>query len=402
MELGRLAFTIQALAVPLVAALLLQLARTTPRKFLRYWAAGWVLLSVALTFLWVADQTPRGSFEWRWRQMVYCCLEYSFGFLLWAGCRELATGETLRLKDLWLLAPALAFGLVAPWAFRNPDYFYPLHAPIFGVFFLISLVTVRKYRPATTHPMLGVRVVEFCLLVLGVAFLHYGPVCFWIAFEIGHDQTPLYMRLSPAFDALLEAGLGLGMAMLVTELVREELAAKNFELAEANRRLAEATEQLAVAARTDALTGLLNRGGLEALLAEKGGGPFAGSVAVIDLNNLKQLNDRFGHDAGDAAIRIVARELRAKFRITDPLVRSGGDEFLVLFVGGKGDELGARLRVLDDALKGHRLPGADRVVDLVVAWGTAEFAAAADLPAAITRADHAMYECKAARKDVSV
>lgn len=402
MELGRLAFTIQALAVPLVAVLLFQLARTTPRKFLRYWATGWVLLATALCVLWVADRTPKGSAEWRLQQMAYCCLEYGFGFLLWAGCRELATGERLRPRDGWLLAPALTFGLVAPWAFTNVDYFYPLHAPIFGAYFLISLWTIRGYRPETAHPLIGLRVVEFCLLVLGVAFVHYGPVCFWIAFEVGHDQTPLYMRLSPAFDALVEAGLGLGMAVLVTEMVREELAAKNRELAEANLRLAEATELLAEAARTDALTGLLNRRGLDALLAERRGRPFAGSLAIIDLNHLKRLNDQFGHDAGDAAIRIVARELRAKFRITDPIVRMGGDEFLVLFESGRADELAARLRVLDEALKGHRLPGAAGVMDLVVAWGTAEFQSADEVSAAVTRADQEMYVCKAARKAVPV
>jgi diguanylate cyclase (GGDEF)-like protein len=121
-------------------------------------------------------------------------------------------------------------------------------------------------------------------------------------------------------------------------------------------------------------------------------------VAALDLNDLKKLNGAHGHAAGDAAIQHVARALRSVFRITDPVFRLGGDEFLAVMEGGRSDELARRLATLDGALRGVRLPGVPGAVDLVVAWGLADFDAAADLEAAVERADQAMYAQKARRK----
>jgi diguanylate cyclase (GGDEF)-like protein len=190
--------------------------------------------------------------------------------------------------------------------------------------------------------------------------------------------------------------------VLGTDSVRRELEAKNRELAETNRRLAEASEELRHAARTDPLTGLLNRRGLEAMLEERAGQPFTGSVAVVDVNDLKILNDTTGHAAGDAAIQHVARALRAQFRINDPIFRLGGDEFLVLLEGDGPADLVGRLEALDDALRGLRLPGIPTPVDVVVAWGMADFDSQADFFPALARADAAMYECKSKRKTVAV
>src|SRR5262249_39811794 len=154
---------------------------------------------------------------------------------------------------------------------------------------------------------------------------------------------------SALYDALFETLLGFGMVVLGTDSVRRTLEAANRELAETNRRLAEASDQLAVAARTDPLTGLLNRRAYEAMRADRAAGPFAGCVAVIDLNHLKLLNDEYGHPAGDAAIQFVARALRGHFRITDPVFRMGGDEFLVVMEGGRSAELSGRLEAVDAA-----------------------------------------------------
>jgi len=88
-------------------------------------------------------------------------------------------------------------------------------------------------------------------------------------------------------------------------------------------------------ANTDALTGLLNRGGLDAALdqnihmARESSG-FIFSIIAIDVNGLKYVNDTFGHEAGDALITKVAEILRLSTRKTDIISRSGGDEFTVL------------------------------------------------------------------------
>jgi diguanylate cyclase (GGDEF)-like protein len=86
-------------------------------------------------------------------------------------------------------------------------------------------------------------------------------------------------------------------------------------------------------AAQDALTGLLNRrAGLDALdaalaRARRRGGDTM--VLFVDLDGLKELNDRHGHDAGDAALVVVADALRATTRADDAVARLGGDEFIV-------------------------------------------------------------------------
>lgn len=93
--------------------------------------------------------------------------------------------------------------------------------------------------------------------------------------------------------------------------------------------------KLSMLANTDALTGLLNRGGFDAALAQhthmaKDTSEFVFSIIAIDVNGLKYVNDTFGHAAGDALIQAVGEILRKSTRKTDIISRCGGDEFVVL------------------------------------------------------------------------
>src|SRR5690606_24131559 len=92
--------------------------------------------------------------------------------------------------------------------------------------------------------------------------------------------------------------------------------------------------ELAVAARTDPLTGLPNRRHLiermqyEQNGVERGRPPF--SLLMADLDDFKTINDRHGHDAGDAVLCEVAQRLRDAVRKQDSVARWGGEEFLLL------------------------------------------------------------------------
>lgn len=104
--------------------------------------------------------------------------------------------------------------------------------------------------------------------------------------------------------------------------------------------------ELALQARTDALTGLLNRRAfledarrrIDRLEREE----LPGTLMVLDLDRLRALNDRSGHGAGDAALALVAGLLRRTFRPTDLIARLGGDEFAVWMDGS--DEMTAAER----------------------------------------------------------
>ncbi|MFN2146118.1 MAG: diguanylate cyclase [Anaerolineales bacterium] len=92
--------------------------------------------------------------------------------------------------------------------------------------------------------------------------------------------------------------------------------------------------KLSIAANTDSLTGVTNRRWGEQVIGdtflvwERDKNPFG--LFFVDVDNLKQINDQFGHDAGDHAIKLVASTLKSLFRKEDLIARWGGDEFVIL------------------------------------------------------------------------
>ncbi|MGB8506844.1 MAG: GGDEF domain-containing protein, partial [Pyrinomonadaceae bacterium] len=117
-----------------------------------------------------------------------------------------------------------------------------------------------------------------------------------------------------------------------------------------------------------------------------------------DLDNLKLINDSYGHAAGDKAIRAVAHAIRSIVRADDLLFRWGGDEFLVLLFGIPDGEARRRLDSLNERLSHIELSRESAPVRVNVSHGLACFDALAHLQHAIEEADGAMYRRKQARK----
>ena len=103
------------------------------------------------------------------------------------------------------------------------------------------------------------------------------------------------------------------------------------------RELAIAHDQLARYAATDSLTSVLNRAAftslVEGYLADVRAGERQGALLVLDADNFKKINDRFGHDQGDIALRAIASTVRSMLRGVDIVGRLGGEEFGVFLPG---------------------------------------------------------------------
>ena len=158
----------------------------------------------------------------------------------------------------------------------------------------------------------------------------------------------------------------------------------------------EAEAALRRAATRDALTGLANRGAWdERLAAAVDQAAVAGrpTVLYVDLDGFKQVNDTFGHAAGDDLLRAVADRLLAAVRPTDTVARIGGDEFAVLLVDADDAEAGlVRGRVLDALRPPVVLDGHEVVPRASIGLGTwSEGLSAGDLQ---RRADRDMYAAK--------
>ncbi len=151
-------------------------------------------------------------------------------------------------------------------------------------------------------------------------------------------------------------------------------------------------------ARRDPLTGVLNRRALyeaadgELARARRTGQPT--TVAYVDVDDFKRVNDRFGHDAGDAVLRSVAGTLVASLRETDTVARLGGDEFAVLLPGTDLPAARALVAALADSLsRALGQTGTATGCSIGLAALGAE-----GLDEALRAADGEMYRAKAVRK----
>jgi diguanylate cyclase (GGDEF)-like protein len=154
--------------------------------------------------------------------------------------------------------------------------------------------------------------------------------------------------------------------------------------------------------RTDFLTGIMNArafhevGFKELLRANRYGHPF--TVAYLDIDDFKQINDRFGHKSGDELLRVVARTLMAHLRRTDIIARVGGDEFILLLPESdekSGAEAVSRLRIiLLEVMTVHQWPATFSFGRMTFRDGTI------DLDVVIRKVDELMYRAKADGKNV--
>jgi diguanylate cyclase (GGDEF)-like protein len=153
--------------------------------------------------------------------------------------------------------------------------------------------------------------------------------------------------------------------------------------------------------RTDNLTGLLNgRGFYEAAaneLARSSRYRHPLTLAYVDLDDFKGINDRFGHARGDAVLVAVARGLRRACRSSDIVGRLGGDEFVILFPETGRDAAEAALAKVRSRVQELGYPDGARVTASI---GSVSFATPpSDVERLVHEADTAMYAVKAGGKN---
>lgn len=367
---------LQSAGVLMIAVLCLMLTRTIRRPPLVPWTAAWIALFISLMTLLLAFRVPRYGFV---LHPVYMFFEYVFAYLVFAGSREYATGRAVGVSDwpvgLGLLVPAIALPLAARWQF---NVFFAVHAWIYGYLLLLSWRQLGRARRRERSAS-GLLVTRVALLLLSLAYLAYGPL-FALAAIGWIPHEPRFLAYSPFFDSLLLTMLGFGMVMVATGEVQSDLEV--------------ARDRLAGVAQTDHLTSAFNRYAFHALLDHD----LAGTAVIADIDNLKSINDQYGHSAGDAAIRAVATAMRSCIRADDLLFRWGGDEFLLLLLNVSELDARKRLTVVNEQLRTVSLPCGDEQVpvSVSVAMGFAAFDSAASLDEVIRVADTAMYGTKRA------
>ena len=187
---------------------------------------------------------------------------------------------------------------------------------------------------------------------------------------------------------------------------RDELTLMRERVTDAEREVARLQDELVHASdlvRHDPLTGALNRKGMdEALESEVGrlrrqGGSL--SLALLDIDNFKKINDALGHAVGDAALVHLSTVVRETIRPQDTLARYGGEEFVVLLPNTPQDDaVSAMVRVQRELTRRFFMSNNDKVL-ITFSCGVAELTGEETPYDALKRADEAMYLAKRAGKN---
>jgi diguanylate cyclase (GGDEF)-like protein len=164
-------------------------------------------------------------------------------------------------------------------------------------------------------------------------------------------------------------------------------------------------ERLRIQAIRDPLTGLFNRQYLdetlprECQLAERRQSPL--SVAMLDIDHFKQVNDRYGHEAGDEVLRAVGGLLRTAVRSSDIACRYGGEEFVLVLLDADLRAAESRLEQIRCDVKRMQCIHRGRTLpSIALSAGVSEFPMHGRTPGEILRAaDEAMYAAKHAGRD---
>lgn len=381
---SKLGLLIQLTGVTLITILTICLQRSLRSPALKYWAYAWLSLSFALIAL-------RSAFDYGTQSSslysLYFFGEYLFGFLLVTGCRKLYEADEKPAFSELLVAPLGVISIGLPIYSRSFDEMYSVHCLLLTGFFATAFLMLRRSGSRT----LGWRVMYVAVGLLTLDFFLTFALFFADKFITG---VPIgILQFNSIIDLVLETALGFGMVIILLEKLVADAKTSNEALAQAHQQLEELVN-------TDPLTAAFNRHAFYGFVGRGGGDAenVSGCVGFFDIDNLKDINDRLGHTAGDQAIRNVAHAIRGVIRAEDLIYRWGGDEFFVIMVGMTAELAEERMGRVSEVLTDIVMDDAIETVEVGVSSGFCDFKGSAELEHAIKRADTQMYKRKEERK----
>ena len=380
---SKIGLIIQLNGVILITILSLCLRRTLQLQALKYWTMAWLCLSFALICLRLAfSYDDYSTFLFTY----YFLGEYLFGFMLVAGCRSLRENEEARPRSEMFFIPFLLASLALPHVATDFNDVFAIHALIMSVLYATALLYLRQARRNT----FGWHVMHVSLALLTVDFILYTLV--FSARNLIALSTD-FLAYNSLIDLVLQTALGFGMVIILLEQVLREAEDTNDQLRSTQKQLEELVH-------TDPLTAAFNRHAFYGFVRKHGETETSstGCVGFFDIDDLKAINDCFGHTAGDMVIRAVVKAIRDIIRAEDLIYRWGGDEFFVIMVSMNAEMAESRMNRLEMLLRDVFIEGIPEPITIGVSWGFMDYSGPGDLEAAVKSADSMMYKQKQARK----
>lgn len=243
------------------------------------------------------------------------------------------------------------------------------------------------YRSRRRSHDAGDIVVVAALGLLLLSGARYVVATFALGYN-GEEPAASFWIYNGAFDLIIVLTLAIGTMLMVTDRMRAKLQERNADLATAK-------DALEIVANDDPLTGVSNRYPFHRCIQELGAlAAYNGCLLMIDINNLKVINDTRGHVAGDRAICAVAERLRTLIRSDDRIFRWGGDEFVVLLFNTSPESAIERISRFGSRNVANGSGAND--VEVSISWGVAPFGAGKNIEDVLKTADIQLYSSRRA------
>jgi len=303
--------------------------------------------------------------------LVYMLLSHLVFFLL------LHTGINLKFRDPSLTAIQIA------------STFIPT---MFILYFLDEGQARAAFVMVVVIPMLfGILALNTRQFIqLSLFFLFLYSITVWALWRDRPEVLDNPLELVQAIAILLVLVTASAMGGYISGL-RKKLRNRNQELNEAIARIEELVN-------IDSLTGICNRRRLfEVLTQEKNRysraqGPF--SVCIMDIDHFKEVNDTYGHQAGDEILRDIACEISQKLRNIDSFGRYGGEEFLMILPQTPMEGAVVKAERVRQQVESLRFPAVSQQLRVTISIGVAAYRNLENIDATLARADQRLYDAK--------
>jgi diguanylate cyclase (GGDEF)-like protein len=368
----------------MIAVLFLVLGRSNRRAEMRTWTLGWfanaAAMAVTLVFWYAQPPAPLHGLTFA----AYLAAKNAHAWLLWRG-----TLEFQGLRPRWLEARTIVPILIA---ISIAGLFVVTTRDRLGV---VAQAVVAAACLAAAWSLARARVpaggwIVFTLTARAVLALAESA-----AYGVAVANESLNQQIAAAFavpanwilaahyplDTAAEWLVAMGFLIGISTRAQQELRAANEHMLSAQSDLRRLVDR-------DPLTSLVNRRALPDVFREVQ--PSGALIVFFDLDGFKEINDQYGHQAGDACLVRFAAALSASFRPSDAIVRYAGDEFVVV-ARGPG-EIGLDDRIAE--LRGRLRSTGPRELTINFSYGVSRLEAGGNPDDALRAADENMYREK--------
>lgn len=232
------------------------------------------------------------------------------------------------------------------------------------------------------------------MVMLGITTLRSGIVISLVFLSL--MTLGLYADLpgTYAYDGVHRGRIVLALiAICIMALISEWVRIRSYAA------ITHTTEKLSADALHDPLTKLLNRRGLEHEVGRMSGTDFPAVMALIDIDHFKRVNDEYGHDAGDVALRCLAEHLRSNMKGRDLMCRWGGEEFMVLFRHTSLKNAAKVLAQIGNEARTSTITHGTSTFRITFSAGLSQLRSVSEFQHCIQRADQLLYQAKENGRD---